>query len=213
MAFGLAWSIRSFAGRISEREHVILGSSLRANKPQYLLVRPYPSLRITFTSPALRIPGLLQTKFLDRVQGPMHVREGILDAFAHGTSVTAKITWLSHAPESNDVSRSQGHGKPRWIHCTPLLGSDGKVGVWMIVMVEHEEVTGSLHRDDDARAASREGNYPKSPRGAADASRFTGNKLYQDYLRREGRSDVSGVSSRNGSTARDGPAVEQFKDF
>lgn len=27
---------------------------------------------------------------------------------------------------------------PRWIHCTPLLGQNGAVGVWMIVLVEDE---------------------------------------------------------------------------
>ena len=34
--------------------------------------------------------------------------------------------------------------KPRYISCTPLLGSDDQVGVWMVVMVENETVTGSL---------------------------------------------------------------------
>ncbi len=34
--------------------------------------------------------------------------------------------------------------KTRYISCTPLLGSDDQVGVWMVVMVENETVTGSL---------------------------------------------------------------------
>lgn len=34
--------------------------------------------------------------------------------------------------------------RTRYISCTPLLGSDDQVGVWMVVMVENELVTGSL---------------------------------------------------------------------
>lgn len=32
-------------------------------------------------------------------------------------------------------------GKARWIHCTPLTGSDGRVGVIMIIMVDKQDVT------------------------------------------------------------------------
>ncbi|PVI08504.1 hypothetical protein DM02DRAFT_679210, partial [Periconia macrospinosa] len=106
----------------------------------YILVRPYPSLRITFTSPSLRIPGLCQSKLMDRIGGPQHVREGILRAFAQGIGVTAKISWLTQTQQSESLFE----GRPRWIHCTPLIGSDMKPGVIMIVMVDKEEITGTL---------------------------------------------------------------------
>ncbi|KAK3669142.1 hypothetical protein LTR78_010975, partial [Recurvomyces mirabilis] len=77
----------------------------------YLLVRPAPSHRILFTSPSLRVPGVL----------------------AEGRSVTAKVRWLRRADEDGD-----GEGSPRWIHCTPLRGHSGAVGVWMIVLVDEE---------------------------------------------------------------------------
>ncbi|KAH0166999.1 hypothetical protein KCU67_g4063, partial [Aureobasidium melanogenum] len=115
----------------------------------YLLVRPYPSLRITFTSPALRIPGLLQTKFIDRIGGPQDVRDGVLDSLSHATPVTAKISWLSSPTLPDSPRRISIEGKPRWIHCTPMLGSDDKVGVWMIVMVEQEHITGNLTRPSE----------------------------------------------------------------
>jgi len=35
----------------------------------YLLVRPYPSLRILFASPSQRIPGILQSPFLNKIGG------------------------------------------------------------------------------------------------------------------------------------------------
>ncbi|KAK5115927.1 hypothetical protein LTR62_000383 [Meristemomyces frigidus] len=182
----------------------------------YLLVRPYPSLRITFTSPALRIPGLLQTKLLDRIGGPTHIREGILDALAHGTSVTAKVAWLTHPLSAAETAEAVGGkqevsglvGKARWIHCTPLMGSDERVGVWMIVMVENETVTGMLNRQRDGGMGS---NSLLSTTGASGAGgvesgvgsqRYTsnGNKLYSEYLRREGRTEA-GSMSQDGSTS------------
>ena len=48
-----------------------------------------------------------------------------------------------------------GNGKIRWLNCTPLLGSDDRVGVWMIVMVEDEKVTGSLLTGRQAQSQSQ----------------------------------------------------------
>jgi hypothetical protein len=66
---------------------------------------------------------------MDRIGGPRHIREAIIDAMNQGIGVTAKITWLTR---TNEEAEYGGAGRPRWIHCTPLSGSDGKVGVWMI---------------------------------------------------------------------------------
>lgn len=100
---------------------------------KYLLVRPYPSLRTIFTSAMLRIPGLLQPRFLDRISSPQHVREGLSEALAQGVGVTAKISWLTAVGANQNASTE---GRPRWIHCTPMLGSDSKIGAWMVVIVE-----------------------------------------------------------------------------
>ncbi|KAK0342415.1 hypothetical protein LTR02_017189, partial [Friedmanniomyces endolithicus] len=99
----------------------------------YLLVRPAPSLRILFTSPSLRVPGILQSPFLHRIGGSPRVRTDLSAALSEGRGVTAKIRWLTKADESGD-----GEGRPRWIHCTPLLGHSGAVGVWMIILVDEE---------------------------------------------------------------------------
>lgn len=99
----------------------------------YLLVRPYPSLRILFASASLRMPGILQSNFMDRIGGSNRVRDGLSHAFADGHGVTAKVRWMS---------KSGGEGRLRWIHCTPLLGSNGAVGVWMIVLVDDESDSG-----------------------------------------------------------------------
>ncbi|KAF2435410.1 hypothetical protein EJ08DRAFT_604314 [Tothia fuscella] len=100
----------------------------------YLLVRPYPSLRILFSSPSLRVPGILQSPFMNRIGGSPRVREELAAALAEGRGVTAKIRWVSgrHGEEE---------GRVRWIHCTPLLGSNGSVGVWMVVIVDDETTT------------------------------------------------------------------------
>jgi len=193
---------------------------------QYLLVRPYPSLRITFTSPALRIPGLAQSRLLDRIGGPQHIRDGIFESLSQGIGVTAKVSWL-HTATNPGEKRSSLEGKPRWIHCTPMLGSDEKVGVWMIVMIEKEEITGALNsrtfdlperappvadRLPESSSRSRHLESPgsrhhenssrhlKSLRGLD--SELAGSRLYAEYLmQREGRSSrpMSPHSTQYGS--------------
>lgn len=165
----------------------------------YLLVRPYPSLRITFTSPTLRIPGMLQAKLLDRIGGPESVRAGLVDAFMQGTSVTAKITWLTAGSDSLD------HGKVRWIHCTPLLGSDERVGVWMVVMVENELITGGLNRHSQVISPAVD--------SVQSAQHSTGANLYADYLRRAGRHGTRGTLASTSSTRERRTFDEAFRDF
>jgi hypothetical protein len=113
---------------------------------QYLLIRPAPSLRILFVSPSLRVPGILQSRFLDRIGGSSRVRDSLSEALADGSrGVTAKIRWLSTSTADLDVDRAE-EGRPRWIHCTPLLGQSGSVGVWMVVLVDDEKSSSATRR-------------------------------------------------------------------
>ena len=109
-----------------------------------------------------------------------------------------------------------------------MMGSDEKVGVWMVVMVDNEEITGGLGRhvrDASGGGGAGFGNgYAGGPgsvamgspsqRGAA-SPRFTGNKLYAEYLRREGKGgegDLEGV--RMSEEAMERREVDhQFRDF
>jgi PAS domain-containing protein len=116
----------------------------------YLLIRPAPSLRILFTSPSLRVPGILQSPFLSRIGGSSRVRNSLEQAFTQGRGVTAKIRWLTRIAEEG----VQEEGRSRWIHCTPLLGHGGSVGVWMIVLVDDDE-GGSTRRVRNAPPVSR----------------------------------------------------------
>ncbi|KAL8715261.1 MAG: hypothetical protein Q9220_001219 [cf. Caloplaca sp. 1 TL-2023] len=156
------------------------------NEPekQYLLLRPHPSLRIIFVSPALRIPGLLQSPFLSRIGGPAHVRSGLLSAFENGEDITAKVTWLPTGGRPDGVgddTSSLGSSKTttgggevartRYISCTPMTGSDDKVGVWMVVMVENESVTGSLPSRERAQRERFSGNHKAIPMGGSEYER------------------------------------------
>lgn len=133
----------------------------------YLVVRPYPSLRILFASPTLRVPGILQSHFMSRIGGSRRIHEQLERAFAEGTCVTATVKWISGGgglrnvastgtiPDSaSGASGSTGstgtvmggngqeaigqEGRRRWIHCTPLLGANGHVGVWIVVIVDDD---------------------------------------------------------------------------
>ncbi|KAK5149587.1 hypothetical protein LTR04_007010, partial [Oleoguttula sp. CCFEE 6159] len=96
---------------------------------QYLLVRPYPSLRVLSTSPSLRFHGTLQSSFMNRIGGPSRVRDELTAAFSEGRGVTVKVRWTSHTDDE---------GRSRWIYCTPLVGHSGSVGVWIVVVVDKE---------------------------------------------------------------------------
>lgn len=135
----------------------------------YLLVRPYPSLRILFASPSLRVPGMLQSPFMNRVGSSERVREELVSALAEGRGVTAKIRW---------VSKNEDEGRNRWIHCTPLYGSNGQIGVWMIVLVD-DDASKTVRRFREAppvsqsigaRQQSQAGARGQSQAGARGAS-------------------------------------------
>ena len=123
------------SGRLSGIYQNVSGKHFRCdalltNYNQYFLIRPYPSFRILFASPTLRIPGILQSPFLERIGGSSRVRNELSTALAEGRGVTAKIRWLSRYDEE---------GRNRWIHCTPLIGSNGQIGVWMVVLVDDDQ--------------------------------------------------------------------------
>ncbi|RAL16573.1 uncharacterized protein BO97DRAFT_440318 [Aspergillus homomorphus CBS 101889] len=129
-AMSRTWSmVEDEAIRERELKESMWRGSLTGVYENYLLVRPYPSLRILFTSPALQIPGMLQSSFLSRIGSTSTVREELLEALKGGRSVTARIKW---------VTRYNTQGRDRWVHCTPLLASNGEVGVWMVVVVDDD---------------------------------------------------------------------------
>ncbi|GAW16810.1 hypothetical protein ANO14919_062490 [Xylariales sp. No.14919] len=124
------------------------GSSLtgrvRGILDHYLLVRPSPSLRILFASPSLRVPGILQSPFMSRIGGSQSIRDAITQAFKDGDGITTKVRWLARPTTSGgganlSSSSNLAHGRSRWIHTTPLLGVNGAIGVWMVILVDEEE--------------------------------------------------------------------------
>ncbi|KAJ5369128.1 uncharacterized protein N7496_008888 [Penicillium cataractarum] len=116
--------------RLRDVKSPLFRGSLTGVYENYLLVRPYPSLRVLFTSPSLQIPGMLQSSFFSRIGSSSAVKEELMAAMQQGHSVTARIKW---------VTRYNSEGRSRWVHCTPLYASNGQVGVWMVVVVDDEE--------------------------------------------------------------------------
>ncbi|KAI1750089.1 hypothetical protein F4782DRAFT_548907 [Xylaria castorea] len=122
---------------------------LRGILDHYLLVRPSPNMRILFASPSLRVPGILQSPFMSRIGGSQSMRDAITRAFKDGDGITIKVRWLARpmassgrstsTSTSSNASPSPVPGRSRWIHTTPLLGVNGAVGVWMVILVDDEE--------------------------------------------------------------------------
>ncbi|TAQ85716.1 Histidine kinase [Chlorociboria aeruginascens] len=115
----------------SSQTYPLLGQNgeLRGIFHNYLLVRSYPNLRILFASPSLQVPGILQSPFIDKIGGSSLVRDELTQALADGRAVTAKVQW---------VAKQQDEGQKCWIHCTPLFGNNGSIGVWMVIIVDDE---------------------------------------------------------------------------
>lgn len=120
------------------------GGHLGGVYDHYLLVRPAPYLRILFASPSLRLPGMVQSNIMDRIGGSAQLRQQIEQALCRGQSVTAKVKWNSSPrtvppQQPPDGSIPQVAHRNRWFHATPLLGRNGEVGVWMVVLVDEEK--------------------------------------------------------------------------
>ncbi|KAF2109141.1 hypothetical protein BDV96DRAFT_502953 [Lophiotrema nucula] len=159
----------------------------------YILLRPYPSLRILFTSPSLRVPGILQSRFLDRIGGSNRVRQSLEEALADGSrGVTAKIRWLSSANSNLNEDRGD-EGRPRWIHCTPLLGKSGAVGVWMVVLVDDEKSSAPSRRFRQAPPVSSD---VRRLRASSPDNTFLSEESGDEYFSQPVRS--SRTSLRNG---------------
>lgn len=135
----------------------------------YLLVRPYPSLRILFASPGLRNSGILQQPLLKSIGGSSRVRQDLTHALEMGRKVTAKVKWISTQTESHT----------RWIHCTPLLGVNDTVGVWMVILVDaelEEDVRKEREKiEPEVRRNTKNGNYTSDPTPWDTATRRTNN--------------------------------------
>lgn len=83
----------------------------------------------------------------------------------------------------------------------------------MVVMVEKEEVTGALNRGSTAseRLGSERGGGGGGGSVGAASPRFDGNKLYADYLKREGRRP--GTAGTTASARERREVDDQFRDF
>ena len=100
-----------------------------------MLVRPYPSLRILFTSPSLSLPGIVQAPVMDKLGGSGRVRYELTQALEEGREVTAKIRWKASPSDE---------GQDRWIFFTPLVGKRGRIGVWIAIL--EDDIPESMER-------------------------------------------------------------------
>lgn len=64
---------------------------------------------------------------MSQLGGSQRVREDLEQALEVGRKVTAKVQWMSKTAQS---------APSKWIHCTPLLGINGLIAVWMVILVD-----------------------------------------------------------------------------
>lgn len=125
-----------------------------------------------------------------------------------------------HMNGMNGINGTNGDAgsRSRYVSCTPLFGSDDQVGVWIIVMVENEQVTGGLASRDLALKRYGEvqptpSEYERedysSPKGAPKVNGHINGarqgRLYADFLREQGRGTNGKLKGdENGEREREG---------
>lgn len=101
---------------------------------------------------------------MNKIGGSNRVRDELTQALASGRGVTARVRWISKGDEE---------GRNKWIHCTPLIGINGKIGVWMIVIVDDAK-SNRAYMAGGARHAppvpTSERSYTPAPRGSGSAN-------------------------------------------
>ena len=73
------------------------------------------------------------------------MRDHLANALKIGQKVTAKVKWLSKAGQGDRYC---------WIHCTPLLGANDTIGVWVVILVHAEKDNGEDNQPDKLRRKS-----------------------------------------------------------
>jgi len=110
----------------------------------------------------MRGVDLIDTRFLSWVRGPSHVRANVKYALSFGESFTAKVSWLC-GPNASAIAATEASAqtpgkelgrrggdlgkestRPMWLHCTPLVGEQNRVGLWMVVLIKNEGITGAM---------------------------------------------------------------------
>ena len=74
---------------------------------------------------------------MGQIGGSPRVRGELEKALEAGRKVTAKVQWISKPAHST---------RSRWIHCTPLLGVNSLIAVWMVIIVDDDNDQGSRDR-------------------------------------------------------------------
>ena len=110
---------------------------------------------------------------MSRIGGSTRVRGDLAHALEVGRKVTAKVQWVSKT-----ITTSQA----RWIHCTPLLGINDTIGVWMVILVD----------DEDDGEGEREQNSPETPSASQWGSKQMTEALpWNETRQRANPSDIS----------------------
>jgi PAS domain S-box-containing protein len=163
---------------MDEKAWTFSGSTTSGRLPgiyqKYVLIRAYPSLKMVFVSHrAKKLGPLTQQPFLAHIAAPAATLAGVKSSLESGRPVTAKVAIMSRRgmdPNgtmtgrwSKKTTRLEGEinpsriGKTCWISATPLLDSERKIGVWIVVIVEKAGADTNMAQSlDNSRTASRQ---------------------------------------------------------
>lgn len=136
---------------------------------------------------------------MNKIGGSSRVQDELTSALAEGRGVTAKVRWVSKADEE---------GRSRWIHCTPLIGSNAQIGVWMVVLIDDDQGLSRRWKQAPPVATHRGREYGSSrdahsrpPRAKEDLGSSGPSSMRGEYRRMpgDGRNGESANSTRSAS--------------
>ncbi|KAK5213009.1 hypothetical protein LTS03_010025 [Exophiala xenobiotica] len=140
----------------------------------YMLIRAAPSLRIVFLSPKLRqrLGNIVQHPFLSHIAASSSTLAGLKESLGTGIPVSAKVNFMLKSGERRDGTKipagskpdSLGHHRVCWLSATPLVGSDDRIGVWMVVIVEKSKVPKEKRAVDEASNEPSRSSQPLTER-------------------------------------------------
>ena len=168
-----------------------------------MLVRPFPSLRILFTSPSLDLPGMVQAPVMDKLGGSARVRHELSQALEDGREVTAKVRW-----KTNEQEESQD----RWIFFTPLIGKKGEIGVWMAIL--EDDIPEAMERVQQTKSTRRNFGTTSPIPEEYDVEEPMGNEIvplhqtHQLPLHREQLARAGSAASAVSTTSPRSPSLE-----
>lgn len=124
---------------------------------KYVVIRPYPSLEVVFSSPSAKKHWSFgHDSFLTHLAAPASTVSILEESFQLGIPITAKVAIMPEAGSTTTGTVTGKWGKKDgpaymgevcWVSATPLLDGNDNTGFWMVVIMNNIASASHAHCD------------------------------------------------------------------